>query len=255
MSARQSIGVRAAAKRTAFGTAACLFAMTLGAAAQPPPSAPVAPATPPGAAPPPADAPPPAPGAEPPLPPPAEPTAPAEPPPVAESPLLEESPPPPPPPPEDEPSDGGGSAGPFSRGSVRLTLLIGTGSTVTDTYLILGGGPGYFLADGLEIGLDYEGWFLGDPVFHRVSPETRYIFHMVPVVKPYVGVFYRHTFVTGGYEDFDTVGARGGLYIVPKGGRMYLGGGAVYERLLGCDDGSLVECDDVYPEIFFGISI
>src|SRR5262245_44973147 len=103
------------------------------------------------------------PAAEPAPPAPAEPTAPAEPPPpVAESPMLEEPPPtpPPPPPPEDEGADSGDdrSAGPFSKGSVRLTLLVGTGSSVNDTYLILGGGLGYFLVNGLEVGFDYEAW-------------------------------------------------------------------------------------------------
>jgi hypothetical protein len=204
------------------------------------------------------DAPPPAPGAEQPLPPPAQPTSPAEPAPVEESPLLAESEPaPPPPPPDYEVEDTGpaSSAGPFSKGSIRLTLLVGTGSTYRDTYLIIGGGPGYFLFDGFEIGLDYEAWILAEPVMHRVSPETRYVFHMVPVIKPYVGVFYRHTFVTGGYDDYDQVGARGGLFYVPQGGRMYLGGGAVYDRLLDCESTALVDCDEVYPEIFFGVSI
>jgi hypothetical protein len=178
---------------------------------------------------------------------------------MAESPMLEEPPPvPPPPPPESEaPSDdgGGSDAGPFSKGSIRLTLLVGTGSTINEQYMILGGGVGYFLLNGLEVGLDYEAWFLGDPVMHRVSPETKYVFHMVPVIKPYVGVFYRHTFVTGGYDDFEHVGARGGLFILPRGGGLFVGGGAVYERLLDCEDNSLVDCDAVYPEIFVGVSI
>jgi hypothetical protein len=224
--------------------------------APPPPTDPAAPA--PGAAPtdpaaPPATTPPPAP---------AEPTAPAEPPPpVAESPMLAEEPPPtppPPPPPDDAPADSGDddSAGPFSKGSIRLTLLIGTGTTVNDTYLIIGGGPGYFIVDGLEVGLDYEAWIFAEPVMHRLSPETRYVFHMIPVIKPYVGVFYRHTFVTGDrYDDMDHVGARGGLFYVPKGGRVYVGGGAIYERLMDCEDGALVDCDEVYPEIFVGVSI
>jgi hypothetical protein len=172
--------------------------------------------------------------------------------------LAEEPLPPPPPPPDNEaPPDSGRdrSAGPFSRGSVRLTLLVGVGSTITDEYLILGGGLGYFVVNGLEVGLDYEAWFLASPVMHRVSPETRYVFHMVPVIKPYVGVFYRHTFITEGYDDMDHVGARGGLFYVPEGGRLFVGGGAVYERLLDCTSGALVDCDAVYPEIFFGISI
>ena len=249
-----------------FGMALSVLGLSFDAVAQTTPAAP----TPAPTAQPPA----PAPGAQPsdpaappsttPPPAPAEPTAPAEPPPpVAESPMLAEEPPPtppppPPPPPEDEPADSGGddSAGPFSKGSIRLTLLVGTGSTIDDTYLILGGGPGYFIVDGLEIGLDYEAWIFAEPVMHRLSPETRYVFHMIPVIKPYIGVFYRHTFVPDDrYDDFDHVGARGGLYYVPKGGRVFVGGGAIYERLLDCEEGALLDCDEVYPEIFVGVSI
>jgi hypothetical protein len=243
----------------AFGAALVALSVSFGALAQTTPAPGQVDPAAPGSPPPAPDAPPPPAGAEQPLPPPAEPTSPAEPAPLAASPMLAEPEPvsPPPPPPEDEPSDDGGdrSAGPFSRGSVRLTLLVGTGSTVRENYLILGAGAGYFLADGLELGLDYEAWILASPVFHRLSPETKYIFHMIPVIKPYVGVFYRHTFVTSGYEDMDHVGARGGIFYVPKGGRMFVGGGAIYERLLDCEDTSLVDCDEVYPEIFFGVSI
>jgi hypothetical protein len=242
--------------RTALGTVLVCSALSSSVFAQTAPApAPVDPAAP-GA--PPADAPPPSPGAEP-LPPPAEPTSPAEPAPLAASPLVEESPPPtpPPPPPDDEPADDGPdrSAGPFAKGSIRLTLLAGWGSTATSDYLILGGGLGYFLVNGLEVGVDYEAWIFDQPVMHRVSPETKYVFHMVPVIKPYVGVFYRHTFVTQGYDDFDQVGARGGIFFVPRGGRMFVGGGAIYERLLDCEETAILDCDEVYPEIFFGVSI
>jgi hypothetical protein len=190
------------------------------------------------------------------------------PPPLADSPMLEnqgsnpppptypEEPPPPPPEPAPEPEEppSRSDAGPFSRGSVRLSVLLGTGSSVTDTYLILGAGIGYYILDGFEVGLDYEAWILAEPVLNRLSPETRYVFHMVPVLKPYVGVFYRHTFVGEGIEDLDHVGGRLGAYIMPRMSRTYVGGGAVYERLLDCDDGSFYDCDEVYPEISIGIS-
>jgi hypothetical protein len=136
---------------------------------------------------------------------------------------------------------------------VRVTALIGTGATNADNYLILGAGVGYFVLDGLEIGIDYDAWVFGDPVMHRLSPEARYVFHFVEYVKPYVGIFYRHTFVAS-YDDFDNVGARGGILFAPKSGRVFVGGGAVYERTLNCHEGILVDCDAVYPEIFAGIS-
>ena len=132
-------------------------------------------------------------------------------------------------------------------------MLIGTGSSSADTYLILGGGVGYYLVDGLELGLDYEAWIGGDPVMHRLSPGIKYVLHFVPTIKPYVGAFYRHTFVND-YDDLNYVGARAGLYYSPPRGRVYVGGGAVYERLLDCSDGGWVDCDTVYPELFVGIS-
>jgi hypothetical protein len=145
------------------------------------------------------------------------------------------------------------SAGPFSAHSLRLSLLIGSGSSASDTYFILGGGVGYYLIDGLELGLDYEAWIGGEPVMHRLSPGVRYVLHFVPTIKPYVGAFYRHTFVNN-YDDLNYFGARAGLYYAPPGGRVYLGGGAVYERLLNCTSSSFVDCDTVYPEIFVGIA-
>ena len=143
--------------------------------------------------------------------------------------------------------------GPFSRGAVRLTLLLGTASTRNDNYFIIGAGLGYFLVNGLEIGLDYEAWLFANPVLHRVSPEARYVFHMVPVIKPYAGIFYRRTFVTDA-DDYNQVGGRLGAYYVPRSGRMYIGGGAVYERRLDCDSNEY-DCDSWYPEISFGISL
>jgi hypothetical protein len=136
---------------------------------------------------------------------------------------------------------------------VRLSLLVGTGWTRGDNYLIIGAGAGYYLVDGLEAGLDYEAWIGGSPVFHRLSPGLRYVLHMVPTIKPFVGAFYRHTFVND-IEDLNSVGARAGLYFAPPRSRTQIGGGAVYERLLSCDDSSIVQCDTVYPEIFVGVA-
>ena len=137
---------------------------------------------------------------------------------------------------------------------MRLTLLLGTGSTRTDNYFIIGGGLGYFLANGLEVGLDYEAWLFAEPVLQRLSPETRYVFHMVPVIKPYAGIFYRRTFVAD-HDDYNQLGGRLGAYYVPRSGRMYIGGGAVYERTLDCTSSDFVDCDSWYPEISFGISL
>src|SRR5262249_37045302 len=146
------------------------------------------------------------------------------------------------------------SPGPFAGGRPRLSLSVGTGWSSTDTYLLLGVGAGYFFVNGLEAGLDYEAWVLGSPTCQRVSPEVRYGFYFVPTVKPYVGVFYRHTFVSGNFEDFDQLGVRGGVLFVPERSHFYGGGGLVYERVLDCNRFTPVNCDSVYPELFLGIT-
>jgi len=143
--------------------------------------------------------------------------------------------------------------GPFATGSVRLSLTAGAAWSGSDTYLVLGVGAGYFFVDGLEAGLDYEAWVAGSPTLQRLSPEVRYVFYFVPTVKPYLGTFYRHTFVSG-FDDFDQIGVRGGIYFVPQGGHLYGGGGLVYERVLDCTSSVVVDCDSVYPELFLGIA-
>jgi hypothetical protein len=136
---------------------------------------------------------------------------------------------------------------------VRLSLLLGTGSTRTDRYFILGGGLGYFVLDGLELGLEYEAWLFGSPVMNRLSPETRYVFYMVPTIKPYVGFFYRHTFIKK-YDDLDYLGGRLGLFVAPERSSAYIGAGAVYEHQLACKKTESIDCDDWYPEVSVGVS-
>lgn len=141
--------------------------------------------------------------------------------------------------------------GAFEQGDFRVSLVLGTASTRSDDYVIVGGGVGYFVLRGLELGVDYEAWLLGEPLLNRVAPEARYVFVVVPTVHPYLGAFYRHTFVSG-EADLDSVGARAGAYYVPSGGRVYLGGGVAYERVLACGDDVFLDCDTVYPEIVIG---
>lgn len=204
---------------------------------------------------------PPAPGAEPT--PPAEP-APADPaapppsdfsaPPSDFSGTTEATVAPPPPPPEPEATvaveaQAPKGSGLFTKGSKRLSLLVGAGSGAGDEYLILGAGFGYYIVNGLELGVDYEVWLFGDPTLQRLSPGVRYVLELGPI-KPYVGAFYRHTFISD-YRDFDQIGGRLGVYLIPRRG-LFAGIGGVYEHLLDCDDDSVVNCDSVYPELTVG---
>lgn len=148
-------------------------------------------------------------------------------------------------------SDHASEAGPFAKGSKRVNIVGGIGSNYGETYLIIGGGISYFVADGLSLGLAGEGWILQDPSFWKVSPEARYTFWKMKKFKPYVGAFYRHTFMSDPYDDFDSWGGRAGV-TYRKGG-SYVSLGVVHEVYLDCDT-IFRDCSSTYPEMSFWIS-
>ncbi len=154
---------------------------------------------------------------------------------------------PPPPPPQAKPKQ---DAGPFAKGKVRVGFFGGAGNTWGQTYLILGGGIGYFLMNGFEVGFDAEGWLLQSPTFWKLTPQVRYVVWQMNPVRPYVGAFWRKTLVSSGIEDYTSWGGRAGI-AYRKGG-SYLAVGAVYEKFndyTGFGDDYVI-----YPEIAFWIS-
>lgn len=144
-------------------------------------------------------------------------------------------------------------AGPFSQGSQAISIVAGAGSAFGDDYIILGGGYGYYVIDGLELGIDAQFWVSGDPSITKVSPQIRYVFTQPETVKPYVGVFYRRTF-TEGFDDLDSAGYRAGLNFMGRG-NFYFGAGFVYESYRDCTETIYTDCSDTYPEILFAFSL
>lgn len=144
-------------------------------------------------------------------------------------------------------------AGPFSRGSQAISIVAGAGSAFGDDYIILGGGYGYYVLDGLELGIDAQFWLSGDPSITKVSPQIRYVFTQPKTVKPYVGAFYRRTY-TDGLDDLDSVGYRAGLNFMGQG-NFYFGAGFVYESYRDCTETVFTDCSDTYPEILFSFSM
>jgi hypothetical protein len=116
--------------------------------------------------------------------------------------------------------------------------------------VVIGLGFGYYVVDGLEVGLDTDAWLGAEPDRLKVSPQVRYVFHMVPVVRPYIGQFYKHWFMGGGFDDLDTLGGRVGVFYV-AGRHIFIGAGVVHEVVLGCEADD--DCSVTYPE--FGISL
>jgi len=149
----------------------------------------------------------------------------------------------------------GGISTAFSKNSTSVGVVLGSGSYGSENYIILGVGVGYYVVNGLEIGIDLQHWFSGDPSITKVSPQIRYVFTQPKVVKPYVGAFYRRTYF-GDFKgidipDQDSFGYRAGAYFTTND-RVYIGGGIVYEEYTDC--GRLLECSSTYPEILFTVS-
>ncbi len=149
----------------------------------------------------------------------------------------------------------GGLMTSFSKNSTSVAFVIGSGSAFNDDYTVLGLGVGYYVAEGLELGIDLQRWISGEPTITKVSPQIRYVFTRANTVKPYVGAFYRRTHF-GDYngielEDRDSYGYRAGAYLSSRNG-VYIGAGVVYEEFKDCN--RLTECSTTNPEVVISFS-
>lgn len=141
---------------------------------------------------------------------------------------------------------------PFADGSMRLSVLVGNGYAFDESYLIVGVGFGYFIAKGLEIGIDGESWSSGNPGITKISPAVRYVLPTNSAVRPYVGAFYRRTMIET-FDDLNSAGGRAGVYFT-SGQGSYFGLGAVYEKYFSCSEAVYKSCSDSYPEIIFAFT-
>jgi hypothetical protein len=142
---------------------------------------------------------------------------------------------------------------PFTKGTTRVSITGGWGRSFDEDYLMLGIGAGRFIANGLNIGLDFEAWMLGDPGVFKISPNVNYVLAgRARRTKPYVGGFWRRTMIEDA-DDLSSVGGRAGAYF--KGaGPVMIGGGAVWENYLDCEEKGYESCSQVYPEFLISAS-
>jgi hypothetical protein len=141
----------------------------------------------------------------------------------------------------------------FEEGTVRASLGVGTGALGDQRYFILGPGLGFFVLDGLELELDTELWFVGDPSLFVLSPGIRYTVTQLGDFMPYVGGFYKHAFIKG-VDDTDSLGARIGLsWDLAR--NVMASGGVVFEYDLSCESIPElgVSCSRWLPEL--GLSL
>jgi hypothetical protein len=135
----------------------------------------------------------------------------------------------------------------FSQGSARLAIHGGGATAFDQNYSVFGIGGGYFVADGVEAGLDAEKWFGNSPGITQVSPQIRIVLNTANTFNPYAGVFYRRTIIEN-HQDNDSVGARAGLFYT-AGRNAYFGAGVVHEAHLSCDRTVFSSCSETYPEL------
>lgn len=140
-------------------------------------------------------------------------------------------------------------AGVFGKGRVRGSLILGWGNAYDQSYFLLGVGGGYFVADGVEVGMEVLAWLGKDPTMYQFTPGVRYVVWQLRKWQPYLGAFYRYTAIKD-WSDQQSIGGRFG--IMYRSGKGYFGVGGVYNRALDCDD-RIFDCDTVYPEAFFAL--
>ena len=143
-------------------------------------------------------------------------------------------------------------AGVFGRGRTHFVATAGTGYAFDQSYFVIGLGATYYLVDGLNVGLFAESWTGADPHLYKLTPSVQYVFYQVPTVKPYLGAFYRRTYVSN-LPDISSYGGRAGAYVA-AGRRAYIGAGVVYESYVDCNKAVYRSCSDTYPEISFTVA-
>jgi hypothetical protein len=143
-------------------------------------------------------------------------------------------------------------AGAFGQGRFGFVVGGGTGYAFNQTYFVLGVGATYYIVNGLNVGLSVESWSGADPHITKVTPSVQYVFYQVPVVKPYIGAFFRRAYMSS-LPDVDSVGGRAGLY-VQVGRNAYIGGGVAYEAYINCNQTIYSSCTNTYPELSFTLA-
>lgn len=139
----------------------------------------------------------------------------------------------------------------FGSGKMRVSVSASTSTAFNDNYFQLGLGVGYYLWDGLELGLDARSWLGGEIDIHEVSPSLTYVFTNLQSFKPYGGLLYRRTFLEG-RDDLSAYGARGGIF-VEQSQNLLLRAGFAAIRYQNCERAIYSDCTEIYPEISAGI--
>lgn len=138
----------------------------------------------------------------------------------------------------------------FEKGDSAFGVVVGSGYSGDESYMILGVSGDYFVINGLSVGLGYRGWFGGDPTQNQLTVSTNYYIPLNQKFRPYLGAFFRETFIED-YDDRSSYGGRAGL-AVTMSGNTYISVGWAYEEYSDCP--KFLECSTNYPEVVFSLA-
>jgi len=106
----------------------------------------------------------------------------------------------------------------FKKTNLGVGIVVGGGSVTTakdgrQNYTIVGMNADYFIIDNLAVGIGYMGWFRASPSLNQLTFPATYYVPLYKKVRPYFGVFVRETFVSDGYDDYESYGGKVGVAI------------------------------------------
>jgi hypothetical protein len=172
--------------------------------------------------------------------------------------------PPPPPPPEEEaapppaPAPRPGALPPaqdsvpeWSARRLRVWGTLGATFAYGQGAVSLGAGVGYFVYRGLLPSLDLGFSFGSAATVFMLKPGIDWFLPVPGGIVPFVGGYYAHWFVSGGYLPQDAWGARGGFSFASVGPATFLLGIA-YERVFTNCTGT---CGYWVPQVAAGFAL
>jgi len=142
----------------------------------------------------------------------------------------------------------------FVKGNRSVGVVVGSSSVSygrhTENYTILGVSADYFVIDNLSLGLGYRGWFGGTPSKNQFTVPVTYYIPVTEKFRPYAGAFVRETFVSDGFDNYESYGMRGGVTMALSKS-SYMGIGVVQEYYSG---DTFSDSSTTYPEFIFAFS-
>lgn len=145
------------------------------------------------------------------------------------------------------PARAAGGGGMFEEGRSLFSLVAGNAYAFDNSYFVIGGSASYYVADGLGFGLSLERWSGDGPGITKYSPFVQYVFYRWAVVKPYVGVFYRHTTIAW-LPGIKSAGARAGV-LIATGSNAFVSIGVLHESYVDCRVSIYRVCSETHPDI------